>query len=473
MQAYPSVNWWPGNILPHESRVSFAARFRDLNGISARRCLDFLDIDLEEGSAIGPDTIERLSSILREPVHEIESLFQPSLRFVGCDPYAPPPPNAHDRRFVRYCEACACRGYHSHLHEREWLSRCPFHRCELKDAYPPVHTGSIAARRVEALDRVMRNHCPSWPRCDDARGTASDEVVAALREWVLRASRSAARLSSAEIWCTGRHLGAYWLSSAQAFGQLRALAPMPETIEVLLADTGGTWRMDSLLFPAVAKTELERLNALGLSFARVIEVFQGISPSSPDPPSFVANLRAVKGLLSSRHGSCHCKWALVRGGWESHWVRVHADEQPYWATPCPFEVALEDLDRGWGGLDYALTGRRAMQKEVRYLELVREMHAAGLVRYIEGAEVSDKGYLYIGQDLPSSCRWADDSPLTELLNTASIWEIESAYGAISTWLDNIDEGAPPGHRADPRYCVRVVHADEGLHLIRWVAASSD
>lgn len=471
MQAYPSVNWWPGNIFPHESRVSFATRFRDLNGISARKCLEFLGMSPHADLAMGADAIERLSSILRESVHEIESLFQPSIRFVGCDRYAPRPIPATGNSSVIARNAPA--GYHSHLHEREWLFRCPFHRCDLKDAYIAAHTGSIAARQMEALGLVMRKHCPSWPRCDDASGTASDEVVAALRDWVLRASQSAACLSNAEIWRTARHGEAFWLSRAQAFGQLRALAPMPEALEALLADTGGTWRMESQLFPAGAKTELERLDSLGLGFARVLEVFQCIGPSAPHPPSFVANLRVVRGLLSARHGSCHCKWALFRGGWESHWIRVHADEQPYWSTPCPFEVALAELDRGWGGFDQAVSNRRLVQEQVRFLDLVHEMHAAGLVHYTEEAQVSDNGYLYIGQDLPSSCRWADDSPLTELLNTASIWEIEAAYGAISTWLDNIEEGTPPGHREDPRYCVRVVHADAGLRLIRWVAAPSD
>lgn len=472
MQAYPSVNWWPGNIFPHESKVAFAARFRDLNGISSRKCLEFLDISPHADLAMGADAIERLSSILRESVHDVESLFQPSIRFVGCDRYAPPP-NTRDRRFIRYCEACASRGYHSHLHEHEWISRCPFHQCDLKDAYIAKQTGSIAARQMEALGLVMRKHCTSWPRCDDARGTATDEVVAALRDWVLRASQSAARLSNAEIWRTARHGEGFWLSRAQAFGQLRALAPMPKALEALLTDTGGTWRMESQLFPAAARKELERLDSLGLGFARVLEVFQGIGPSNPHPPSFVASLRAVKGLLSARHGICHCKWALSRGGWESHWIRVHADEQPYWSTPCPFEVALAELDRGWGGFDQAVSGRRIVQEQVRFLDLVHEMHDAGLVHYTEEAQVSNNGYLYIDQDFLFCCRWANDSPLTELLSAASIWEIEAAYGAISTWLDNVDEDTPPGHREDPRYCVRVLHADEGLRLIRWVAASSD
>ncbi|AXF12669.1 hypothetical protein CUJ91_32235 (plasmid) [Paraburkholderia graminis] len=349
MRAYPSVNWWPGNLRSHESKACFAARFRDLNGISSRRCLEFLDLGPLEGAPADAGEVERLSSILCEPAQDVESILQPSIRFVGCGRYAPPP-NTRDRQFIRYCEACANLGYHSYLHEAEWLARCPFHLCELKEALIKAYTGSIMRRHLDALGVLMRKHCQSWPRCDSSLASSSGEHLTALGDWVVFATRAAACLSSAEVWCSAPEGEFGTLSLAQAFGQLRAITPMPEAIETLLTEAGGKWRMRSRLFAAEAKLELERLNALGLRFPRVLEVYRGISAFAANPPSFVTCLNAVKDSLRARHGNCHCEWGLFRGGWELHWIKVYPDEQPYLSTPCPFEFALAELEGGWGGL---------------------------------------------------------------------------------------------------------------------------
>ncbi len=470
MTAYPSVNWWPGNLRPYESRVSFLNRFRELNVISARRCLQFLNISPEANAALQADEIAALSSILRESPSDIQALFDRSIRFVDCGRYAPPR-NVRDRHFVRYCETCANRGYHSYLHEAEWLARCPFHMCELKDAWTGKHTGSIAVQYMDALNAVMQEHCKSWHHCDSGFPVREQGHVVFLGDWVARASLAAAHISRGEIWCSEQDAIFGDLSLAQVFGQLRALAPMPKLIEPLLTETGDAWHIENRQFPAEAKSELQRLKALGLSFSRALEVYQCIGWFSTDPPSFVVCFKAVQNSLRTRHGNCHCEWGLSRGGWESHWIRVYAEERAYSSVPCPFDVALTELDSGWGDPGLALMGRKAVQEQLRFIFLSHEMHAAGLLRYAKDAEVSSDGYLYIGQDITSCCVWVAESPLTEILDTASRWEIESAYSALSTWLDEIEQGLRPGQRDDPKYCVRLRETDDGLSLVRWIAAS--
>lgn len=65
MVDYPSVNWWPGNLRPYESRLSFLARFAKLNGLGDRACLNFLKVDAEDGTSLPVDEIARLSDEAR------------------------------------------------------------------------------------------------------------------------------------------------------------------------------------------------------------------------------------------------------------------------------------------------------------------------------------------------------------------------------------------------------------------------
>ncbi|MDR6476198.1 hypothetical protein J2778_003698 [Paraburkholderia graminis] len=469
MAAYPSVNWWSGNIRRFESRVSFALRFRELNCISGRKCLDFLSINPVDDTPVGSGDIKRLSAILGEPLSDVESLFARSMGFDDCGRYAPPR-RGRGRQFVRYCDVCANCGYHSYLHELEWLAKCPFHGCELKEAWIGKHAGSIALQHMDALNAVMHNQCGSWPHYDNDFPAANQEHIVALENWVVRARRAATRASDAEIWCSAPHAILGNISLAQAFGQLRALACMPEVIEPFVIETGGTWRVQRRQFPNEAKLEIERLDILGVSFSRVLEAYQSIAYVSAGPPPFVTRLEQAKNALQERHGRCHCEWGLFRGGWESHWVKVYPDEQQYRSLSCPFEVALEELERGWGGPGEALIGRKAVQEQLRFIFLAHEMHTAGLIRYKSDADVSSDGYLYVGQDLTSCCIWEEKSPLTKLLDTASTWEIDSACSALSMWLDDIEEGVRPAQRDDPKYCVRLGKAGTGLSLIRWIPA---
>ncbi|MFL9869742.1 hypothetical protein PQR67_36735 [Paraburkholderia fungorum] len=332
----------------------------------------------------------------------------------------------------------------------------------------PKYSRTIAVRRMAALKLVMQEHCKSWPHRDDCFLVRKQGRMESLEAWAAQANLAAAHRSRGEVWHSEEDALLGNLSLSQAFGQLRALAPMSEAIELLLTESGDTWRVQSRAFPIRSKIELARVKPLRLSFARIIEFYKCISASSTAPPAFVARLNAVQDSLRDRHGACHCQWGSTSGGWESYWIKVHAEEKTYWAIPCPFDVALAELDRGWGHPGAGLIGRNAVQESLRFIALSREMHAAGLIRYKKGAKMSPEGCLYMDQDIVSSCEWIQDSPLTEILDTACIWEIESAFSALSVWLDDIEQGLQPGQRDDPKYCVRLCETDEGLSLVRWI-----
>lgn len=467
MTTYPSVNWWPGSLRPYESRLSIVVRFRELNGISSHRCLNFLNVSLDSDSSLPQEEAVRLSEILHEALPDVLAILSPSLVFANCGHYSPPQ-NRRDRHWVRYCDACARCGYHSYLHELNWLFRCPFHMCELKDARVGMHAGSVAAGHMATLKIVMQEQCRSWPHCDNSFPSNDGEYLSLLRDWVARVSLIASCMSRREIWRSGDDGFLGNLSLAQAFGQLRALVPMPEVIESLLAEAGDTWGMESCQFPKQTRIRLEDLRSRGLEFGRVLDFYKCIGALPATPPSFFTCAMRAQDCLRERHGTCRCEWAMIREGWAPNWVKAQAEEPKHWSFRCPFDVAIAELDLCWAYQNSAHVGRNPGLRRENFVELAHDMHAAGLIRYAKGSKISTRGYLYTEQEIASCCEWVHDSLLSDLLDKAADWEVEAAYSAVSKWLDNIDYGLRPGQRDDPKYCIRLCETDDGLSLIRWI-----
>ena len=470
MAAYPSVNWWPGNLRWYESRLSVVTRFCRLNGINARKCLEFLGIDPESSTPLSIDEIRRLTSVLGEPAPLVEAVFSSAVRFVDVGGYGPPL-DRRERSAVRYCETCAQHGYHSHLHQCGWLARCPFHMSYLKRAWVQKRTGSLVSQHVGALEFVMRQNCRTWPHGVDVGFPAREQGhVASLAGWVARASAAAARMSRGEIWWSGEGAIHGAVSLEQAFGQLRALEPMPGNIEPLFTEPGGRWSLETQVFARRAKVQLDHLNSRVLGFAEVLHFYIRINAASASPPSFVARLNAVQDRIKTRHGTCRCLWRLTNARWLSSWINLHSEEEPRQGLICPYELALDELQHGWGCSDLALSNRETEQEWLRFCGVSHEMRDAGLIRYMKDAKVSPQDYLYVDQDVWTCCEWVRGAPLTALLDMAVAWEIELEFGALSTWLDNIDLGADPFERDDLKYCVRLCETNDGLLLIKWTRA---
>jgi hypothetical protein len=274
-------------------------------------------------------------------------------------------------------------------------------------------------------------------------------------------------MSQREVWRSGDDGFLGNVSLAQAFGQLRAMAPMPEGIKSLLAEAGDTWSRQSCQFPQQTRIVLEDLRLRGLGFGRVLDFYKCIGAFSSPPPSFVTRAMHAQDCLRKRHGTCRCEWEMIREGWAPNWVKVQTEERKHWSFRCPFEVAVAELDLCWAYQNSAHVGRNPGLRRDNFVELAHDMHAAGLIRYAKGSKISTRGYLYTEQKIAACCEWVDDSLLSELLETAAGWEVDAAYSAVSKWLDNIEYGLRPGQRDDPKYCIRLCEADSGLSLIGW------
>ena len=344
---------------------------------------------------------------------------------------------------------------------------------ELKEAWATMSGGTVAAREIAALAGVMKKHCRSWPHCSNCPPVWQQGQVPALEEWTARVSLAAAQVSVGEVWRSGESLPIGNLSVSQALGHLHALVPMPESLRPLFVDTEDAWRIETQSFPRQAELEFERLRLLRLSFSRVFAFYKRIAAFSPTPPAYVTRVKTIENALKARHGTCRCEWGLLRvERWgESHWIRVRANDNAFRFIPCPYDDALAELAFGWGHRSRELRSHNAAQQQMQLILFAHELKAAGLLHYTKDAEVSAEGYLSTRQDIRTCCEWVEDSPLTALFNLAAFWEVESAYSALSVWLDKIEQGLPPWQRDDPKYCVRLCETDKSLSLVRWFRCS--
>ncbi|MFM0742260.1 hypothetical protein PQQ51_34005, partial [Paraburkholderia xenovorans] len=211
-----------------------------MNGTTLKQCRSFFNVEISDGKEYTYDEIKRIASLLNETFASAVSVFSRSVTIVGCGTYGL---WESFRQGVRYCEECARYGYHSYLHEIEWLSKCPFHMSTLKEAHSARTTGTIAARRISVLKTIMQSMCAIWPRADEAffAPDAQGEIKH-LSDWISRVTDAAADLTTGEIWRSGD--GSRRMSLTQIFGQLRTLHPMPETTVPLLTAPGEPWNVE-------------------------------------------------------------------------------------------------------------------------------------------------------------------------------------------------------------------------------------
>ncbi|KAA6117545.1 TniQ family protein, partial [Cupriavidus cauae] len=199
MAGYPSVNWWPHNLRPYESALSFVARFCALNGVPARAGTAFLGVEPRHPRFVSDDDVARVSSLLGEDPARLTDVLQHALDFRQCGTYAPPPAYSQGPS-VRYCAACAQQGYHSYLHEVPWLTKCPVHLTALTTV-PANRSGNIGERRLGAFKRLMQGHCAAWPHfAPDGFPTREPGALLTLAAWVRDACDASKRMQAGELW---------------------------------------------------------------------------------------------------------------------------------------------------------------------------------------------------------------------------------------------------------------------------------
>lgn len=465
MSAYPSVNWWPGNLRSHESIFSFLYRFCALNGTSLAQGLDYFRLK-SESSALSDADIKRVASLLNEDLTVVRSVFAPSITLDHCGSYGMVSGTPYPDR-VRYCEDCAARGYHSYLHETPWLSKCPFHQTELQTCSSTSIYGSLASRRAMAFKQLMTSKCLNWPSIEgQPTDKNAQDRLKLLEEWVARASKAAQKLSRGEIWraCISDFAG---VTAEQMFGCLHAIAPIPSELEPLLCAPIVNWKKSVRRFPLTAKIELERVNRY-FKFNDLFDFYKQVCANSLCPPPFATKCEAARKAITKRHKEDRCHWNRVDTGWyHFHWIREAPDDWSHWSHICPYGLALEELGVGWGRWQQILTRRQSFQVRKLFVDLAFTAHNAGLITFTPGADVSPAGYLDLTQQVCPCCEWVTESPLTDLLNIAAELEVNSIYQALRRWLDRIERGGHPRNRVDPFGCIRLVETDKGLSLIHW------
>lgn len=467
VDSYPSINWCSGTLHPYESMISFWTRFCYLNNTTVLQCIEYIG---SRPSHSGKE-MRRIAALLNEDLSVVQTVFAPSVTLNHCGRYCLPPLKSNSNS-IRYCEECAIHGYHSYLHEADWLSRCPFHGIDLKTSYSAKHSGDITSRQMTALRDLMQSTCKTWPWAGNGGFTIHRQgQLERLGVWARSASSAANRLSQGQIWDSSENGFMGEKSYTQSLGRLCALESVPEVLEPLFVETGEPWNVEIRRFPLETKTELARLKTQ-LDFSTMFDFYKRLSTRSNMAPAFIALCKAAQDEIKVRHGQCRCRWGMEKIGWSYHWAEVHPDQWPHWGCTCPFDNAVQDLELEWGRADLVLSRRIAEKKLMRFMALSHEMHDAGLICYTADAKVSPEGYLYVYQEVWPCCEWIGNALLADLFNATAEFEIESTLVELNAWLDNIDDGINPAMRGDPAGSVHLCETDEGLSLIKWTQSRS-
>lgn len=461
MNGFPAVNWVPGTLRPYESRASFWSRFCTLNLLEIKRAGAFFGFSVDEGSVLKLSDVKRMSEILYEPAAILETVFNPGTDFSDCGAY----------RFriefrpadsFRYCNECVKLGYHSNLHELAWLSCCPFHLIELREGRTREFQKGRMASYVIAMQKLMAERGISWPLIKknspnfEAMGCFSD-----LMKWISRVGAKARSLSANEIW---RSDSERMESTRWALSRFHGIEPIPKSVMPIIKEFDYHWSVSHFDFPAGARDGFFLLKNI-LDFDTVLEFYKTISGNSKSNTSVKCKIEMAREVINRKHAHCRCEWVFQEFGWNSSWIRIDPRERHLWTRPCPYEVALEEMNDGWGAIDR----RRHGYFKIRaiWLDISRRMFDANLIRYTADAKVSPEGYLYAGENCWRACEWNDDSPLTSLINRVAEFEIEIVLSALTEWLDEIDVGGMPGWPEEPIDFLRLSDTGDGLRLTQW------
>lgn len=466
MATYPRLNWWPGNLRPYESASSFIARFGELNGISGKECRAFL-------AGFGVDTRDvafpRLAEMLNEPSSVVTTVFGPLISLADCAEYRLPP--LQNSQSLRYCPVCATSGYHSYLHEIPWLAKCPFHGAALKEHFLAVRMNAADTRSSEAFRSLMMEASTQWPRALDESATIHERgCLGLLSDWCSRATVASKAMSVGQIWRAGAE-HCTDLSIGEAIGLLRSLAPMPEQIQPLFVDVGHLWRVETRHFPAESRQALVTISP-PLLVQTFLDYYKHCTVRTRTVTTFMILATCWKEELKQRHGECHCCWGRTGTGWNQTWIQVHEDEWPQWNLLCPYQIAIEELDRCSGDVFVGLNRSQRDRAESQDIGASTYMYELGMVKWPEDAGIPSNEIKFFPQNLVHLV-WQGSSVLNSLLEALAEQEIEQLGAALTVWLDAISLGSHPAAKREITKSVRLRESEKGLSLVTWIKLKSD
>lgn len=284
--------------------------------------------------------------------------------------------------------------------------------------------------------------------------------------WLKHAKNSADDLSTGNFWAGGEYGESAEETYAHSIGRLRKLESMPELIKPLFTTVGEEWSLTIRHFSLAVKNELLRVRR-DAPFSMIYSFYKSAGACSDRLPGFLAKVHLAQMLLKKRHGKCRCRWGRREEGWGSVWTKTEPDGWPYWGVKCPYELAIDDLDHGWGHPDRTLSCHQAGNKEKRLCALSRVLRDAGIVEYTPTANLSLDGHFYTYPQFWPRCEWKTTLSLIELMNTVAEFEIDTAVRKRLNWLVAIEKGEKPFDLDMPAECVRLCETDRGLSLIKW------
>lgn len=462
MKSYPKINWWTGNLRPYESVLGFAVRFCSLNHVSIQQFENFFGFEMDRADEIDGADVQRIADLLNEDLSTVKTIFYSSFMLGSLAS------QNNELDYIRFCGECVNRGYHSFLHQVSWLSKCPFHQTSLKVSIQNVKGSSKLAKRFSSLMLTMKAGCQSWPYASNEDLLLDgNEIFDCVLNWAKTANAARARLLQGFKWSfpmNGQYEGR---SLTQSIGQLRSLEEIPQKIEHLFTTLGEPWLIDRRHFPLEVKNKLKFIN-LSQNFELLFDFFKFVGKYANKPGSFMEKLRAAQNAIRERHPLCQCGWGRRRDGFYYNWVHVHPDQWPHWCCKCPYEVAIEELELGWGRAEEILTSRKCEEQKLNFIRQSKHFFDAGFIGYTPDANVSAEGHLYMYPQTWPCCEWVDNSKLGELLNAIAEFEIEVAYLSLISWLNNVDDGENPGNRSDSSNCIYLCETEEGVTLFKWM-----
>ncbi|MBC3879970.1 hypothetical protein H8K35_06465 [Undibacterium sp. LX40W] len=466
MKPYPKVNWWPGNLIPYESCLSFAVRFCALNNLGLKQFEQYFEIKIDGLASVSSSQIRRIADLLNEDLDAVKTIFSPT-SILG---------KLSDDRFflrsktlaqVRVCDECVANGYHNFLHQVSWLAKCPFHNTSLRVIYVFSGGQSKTSQRFLELKHAMETCCKSWPYLQDIdKSFLENENFNRVLMWAKCALDSEDQLLKGLMVRFGSDSEYEEQTLKQTIGQLRSLEVIPQKIEHLFATLGETWQIELRRFPLDVKNNLKQATKLH-DLRYIFSFFKSVGKYANRTGSYLDKLKSAQAKITQNYSSSRCSWGLRKDGFYSHWEKVDPDNWPHWCCQRPYEVAIEDLELGWGRAENILSSRKLEQERLSFVRESKTFYDEGFIGYTPEAQVSEDGRLYLYPQNWPCCEWVDKFMLGDLLNTIAEFEIEIAFECISIWLHDIELGKNPNERQDPRSCIYLCESEDGITVFKW------
>ena len=465
--SYPGINWWQGNLLPHESIGSFEIRFQLFNGINRKQVHAYFDNYLDYSTCIrskfSASELEILGEILNEPIDVVKTVFDTDLSLLKCGNYAVIQKKIVGVNKLKYCQKCLSLGYHSCLHEFNWLKKCPFHNEDLSLLIPNWKGGvSNRDRYINAISETIKHACPRWPLVNHQEISILQfsDIFVLFELWSKDAIDRTTKSSLPVLW-RAEETHEQNDDGGEYLGRIRSLAPIPKKIESLFLNLEINCLLEKKILDADSVRTLEHV-LFDVSIIDLVWFYKIYAVVVPASPTHIEKLRKEIENLKNHEESCKCKW-----GWSkfSGWTAVGEGDWPLWGYVCPYSVALAELELDCRVNANPTRGKYSLNELQKFIELARRMRILQLIDYNETC-ISGDGYTFAASFANPRIEWKS-IVLENLLSTIAASEIDLRIDSLRFWLLSIESGNKPWRRNDPKESLTVQKESNSISIWRW------